>query len=455
MSFLQTALTENRQTLRLALPIMSGHVSQMLIGLTDTLMIGQVGVLPLAACALANSILLVFMVFGFGLLSSVAVFTAESFGAGKNERAGEFLIAGLVLATFAGLLIASAVILSFPALHFLGQPEDTVLAAKPYLFYLTCSLMPLFLIGAAKSYSEALSMPWIPFWVILSGVLLNVFLNWLLIFGHWGFPEMGLVGAGVATLIARTVSAVALLSFVFRSRLYERYRSLRSWTSYLKNHLRRLLRIGLPSGTQLVMEIGAFAFATVMMGWIGVDALAAHQVAITCASTTFMVPLGLAMALTVRMGQTVGEKKFTKLRPIAFGALGIGLLVGVFFGLSLAVFARPLGSFFVGDSEILSLIVSLLGIAAIFQIFDALQVIGVGGLRGLSDVRFPMFVIIFSYWLVGLPLAALLAFIFDMEAAGVWLGLAVSLLLVSLIANARLWWKCGTYNDLSYQGLLR
>ncbi|MFV0337584.1 MAG: MATE family efflux transporter [Chthoniobacterales bacterium] len=445
MSLLHTTLHENRRTVALALPIMAGHLSQMLMGWADTVMIGQVGVLPLAACSLANSLLMVFMLFGFGLLSSVAVFVAESFGGGQNTRAGEFFYAGLVLAFFVGLLMAGFVILFLPALHYLGQPEDTVLAAKPYLIFLACSLSPLFLASAAKSYSEALSKPWIPFWIIFFSVWLNVFLNWLLIFGNWGFPELGLSGAGIATLAARIVGAIILLTVIFKSRIYKCYRPIRLFGLYFKNHLRCLFRIGLPAGTQIVMEVGAFALASVMMGWIGVKAMASHQVAITCAATTFMVPLGMAIALTVRLGQTVGKKKFEKLRPIALGALVTGLFCGGIFALLLAFFARPLGALFISDPEVLPIITSLLGVAAFFQIFDATQVIAVGGLRGLSDVRVPMFIIIISYWGVGLPLAALLAFSLNMGALGIWLGLAFSLLLVSIIANVRLWWKCGAY----------
>lgn len=428
-------------TLSLSAPIIAGFVGQMLMGWADSIMVGRLGTVPLAACAFANTVVMVFFVFGFGAMSSVAVLCAQAFGAKRPREVGEVLLGGCLLATGLSLVLGLGVAAAWPWLDSLGQPEEVVALIGPYLFFVTLSLWPSLVMAAGKSCSEALSRPWMPFWVVLANVLLNVLLNWIFIFGNWGAPAMGLTGAGLATLLSRIFGMVLLFAILLLARAYRQYRPGNLAWSCWKRHLGGLLRLGLPSAFQVLGEVGAFAVASLMMGWISVEALAAHQIAMTVTATTFMIPLGLAMALTVRLGQARGAGEPWRLRPIAVGAhlltFGIMLVTAAVFLLG----GRAIAALFVVDSAVIDLAATLLIVAGIFQIFDGAQVVSVGGLRGLGDVRVPMLLAYFCYWVVALPLSGLLAFVGSLGAPGVWSGLALGLALASLLLTTRLWKK--------------
>lgn len=254
---------------------------------------------------------------------------------------------------------------------------------------------------------------------------------------------MGLTGAGIATLLSRLASAVVLAAFLFWSPFYRVYLPPRWEWEKISSHFPNLFRLGVPSGFQVLGEVAAFAFASLMMGWISVTALAAHQIAITCAATTFMIPLGLSIALTVRMGHALGAGQNEALRPIAAGTVGLAFAV---MSLGAAIFLTCgvwISSFFITDPKVIELAAQLLLVAGIFQIFDGIQVVSVGGLRGLGDVRTPMVLTYANYWGVALPLSAFLAFGLDYGAVGVWVGLAAGLAFASLLLGGRLWWKTG------------
>lgn len=430
-------------TVRLAAPIIAGFVGQMLMGLADSVMVGRVGAVPLAACAFANTVTSVFFVFGFGAMSAVAVCSSNAHGAGNVRASGEVLVAGTALSVFFSVVLGLVLLMAFPFFHLLGQPPEVVREAHGYLVLVSFSLLPTLLFCCGKAFSESLSRPWMPFWIVIGTVLLNVGLNWVFIFGNLGSPAMGLTGAGLATLLARVLEAIWIYAVLLHSPSYSKYVRVGWRWEHVQTHFGRLLRLGLPSGFQVLGEVGAFAFASLMLGWIGVTALAAHQVAITCAATTFMIPLGLSIALTVRLGQELGARRFDLLKPVTLSAVFLTLAVMTLGALLFFTLGRQISEVFVSDAAVVELAARLLVIAGIFQIFDGIQVVSVGGLRGLHDVRIPMVLTYFHYWGVALPLSAALAFWFDWGAVGIWYGLAGGLAVAAVVLGTRLWSKLG------------
>lgn len=437
MSLLSQSLSENRRTLALAAPIVSGYLGQMLMGWADTIMVGRVGVVPLAACAFANTVLAVPFVFGFGLLSSVSVKTSHAHGADAHEDAGNALRAGLVLALLAGIAAATAICVGLPLLPWLGQKPEVNTSCVTFLVLVAWSVVPLFLTAVVKGFCEALSRPWVPFWIIIGGVLINVGLNWIFIYGNLGCPAMGLDGAGIATLLARLITVAALALYLWSSKVL-RINLPRHWLAPgLVTHLRALLRIGLPTGAQHLCEVTGFAFGSIMMGWLSIDALAAHQIAITCAATSFMVPLGLGLAVSVRVGQARGAKDLARCQPIILGALGSVMIFSCLMAAFFICGGTVISSWFSTDPALIALSAHLLLMAGFFQVFDGLQVVSSGTLRGFEDTRFPMYIGILAYWVVALPFCYFFAFTLKIGPTGVWIGFVLGLAVAATLLLTR------------------
>ncbi len=415
---------EVRPTLALALPIMAGMVGQMLMGLADTIMVGRVGVVPLAAAAFVNAVAHLPLVFGLGLLSSISVLTSQAFGARRPDEAGETLRHGLLVAIGMGVLAAFSMFALHPFLDRLGQPPEVVAAAGPYLLLFGVSLLPALVGHGCKQFSEALKHPWVPTIVLLGGVLLNVLLNWVLIFGHWGAPAMGLTGAGWATVIARAVMALVILGYVVRAPVLRAFQPARWQAAWSRERFRRLLNLGWPVAGQHFFEVSAFAFAVIMMGWISADAIAAHQIAITCAALTFMCSLGIGTAVCIRVGHAYGAAQYARMRRIGFG--GVSLAAGMMgvFGLVLLIAGKPIAGLFITSPTVVSLTAQLLIVAAVFQMADGIQVVSISALRGLGDVRVPAVIAVLAYWVLAVPVGAALAFPGQRGAVGIWIGLA-------------------------------
>ena len=399
----------------------------MLMGLADTIMVGRVGVVPLAASAFVNAIAHLPWVFGLGLLSSLSVLTAQAYGAQRPDEAGEILRHGLILSAAMGLLAVLVVFALHPFLNHLGQPPEVVAAAGTYLLLFGASLFPALVGHGCKQFSEALKHPWVPMFALLGGVLLNVLLNWVLIYGNWGAPALGLEGAGWATLIARTVMMLVVLGYVLRSPALRAFQPARWRAALSRETFRRLVTLGLPVAAQHLFEVSAFVFAAIMMGWISAEAIAAHQIAITCAALTFMFAMGIGTAVCIRVGHAYGARQYARMRRIGFGGIGLGAGVMGLFGVLLMVAGEPIASLFVASPTVVDLTANLLMIAAVFQIADGIQIVAISGLRGLADVRAPALIAVAAYWVVAVPLGAALAFPAQHGAVGIWIGLAVGL----------------------------
>jgi len=436
---LRRALAENPATFALALPIVAGQLGQMLMGWADTIMVGHLGVGPLAACAFGSAVVNLFLIFGFGLVSSVSVRVSQEFGAGRPRQAGEVLLAGALYALLAGLGMVGIVYLGWPWFRFLGQDPEVLRDSHDFLLLLAWSIVPGMLTIVAKDYSESLGRPWLSFAVIFGGVGLNVGLNWLLIYGNGGFPALGLAGAGLATLLARCAVALTLFGILFGSRRFEPYRVWRMPWARVRRQAAVLVRLGVPAGFHLLAESGLFVASTLMMGWVGKPALAAHQVALTCAGTAFMFPLGLGLAMTIRIGRAIGAGQPERARPIAMGALGVGWVLLLCFALVFVTSGRWIAGVFIDDHEVMALTGRFLLIAGLFQLFDGTQMMSVGGLRGMGDVRVPMVLVYACYWIIGLPFGYWLAFRAGWAGEGLWTGMALGLACMAVAMGARLW----------------
>lgn len=430
-------LREIRPTLALALPIMIGQVSQMLMGLTDTVMIGRTGTVPLAASAFGGNIFGVFYVLGIGLMLPVAVLVSRARGAGRPEECGEYLRHGLVLALGFGALETLIMVGLGWRLDWFRQPPEVLAIVNPFYWLIGSSITPVLLYLAMRQFAEAMGRPWVPMVIMLGGVGLNAFLNWVLIYGHLGAPALGLTGAGISTLLSRSLGVLVLFGWIHGDATL-RAALPRHWFAPLAAaRLREMLHLGLPAAGMLLFESGAFAASAIMMGWLGAVPLAAHQIAISCAATTFMIQLGLSSSAGMRVSSALGAGDRQRLRPIGFGALALGgLLAGVFMIVYLLA-GHAVAGWFVPDGRVVALASRLLVIAALFQFFDGSQVIGAAILRGLSDVKLPAVITFVAYWVIAIPGGYLLGARGPFGATGIWAGLAAGLAFAALFLGLR------------------
>ena len=417
---------ELRPTLALALPIVVGQVSQMLIGLTDNFFIGRVGRAPLAAAAFTHGVFGIFYIVGIGLLLGAGVYAARDHGAGDEIGCAAWLRHGRALALAVGLSAFALLAVLSTQLPRVGQPPEVIAIVRPFFFLIAASFVPALVFQVQRQFAESLGRPWVPMLIILADVALNAVLNWILVFGHLGFPALGLIGSGWATLVARTAAVVALAAWLRLAPEFARVRAA-PWTGWERARFAELLRLGGPASGMLLFEAGAFSAASLMMGWLGTVPLAAHQVALGFAALTFMCPLGLSIAVSLRISRARGEGRLEALRPIGFGALGAGLGLMLLFALLFATAGGIFTAAVTPDAEVATLAARLLLVAAVFQLFDGGQVISVGALRGLTDVRVPGVITFIAYWVIALPAGYGLAFHTPLGALGVWSGLALGL----------------------------
>ncbi|MGA0164057.1 MAG: MATE family efflux transporter [Bdellovibrionota bacterium] len=444
MSSLQTLIKtysiELKQSLRIGLPIMIGQLSYMLIQITDNLMIGHYGVVSLAAASFANSIFSFFLVFAVAALHFTSTTVSKAFGAQRFSECAEAFRVSLSVGGFLGVLMLALLFLFLPFIDQFSQPPEVVLEAGPYLSMLAFSLIPLCLFHGSKQFSESVGMVWIPFYVQLASIAFNAFFNWIFIFGNWGAPELGLFGAGISTLFVRLMSFVFLFAIILRNPQFEKYRPQKWIGAVNQKLLKTSIRLGFPSGLQGLFEVGVFAIAGIMMGWIGAAALAAHQIALSLASATFMVALGLGAAGNIRVSHALGRNDLKSARRIGLGIFGFISVFMLLMALLFYFFRFEIAKAFVADDfEVQALAAKLLILAAVFQVFDGLQVTAISCLRGLEDVKIPTWITFSIYWLIGLPLCYVLGFSLKLGAVGVWIGFAIILFAIALILCLRFW----------------
>jgi MATE family multidrug resistance protein len=414
-------------TFHLAYPVMLSQLGQVSVGVADSMMVGRLGALPLAASSLGNSIFFVVMMFGIGISMGITPLVSKADGKGKTHRISRLFSHGLWINVIASLLMTMIVLGLSQGLHFLNQPEEVVIMTIPYLFIITASLLPLMVFQTFKQMAEGLSQTRQAMYITIFANLVNVALNWVLIWGKFGFPAMGLNGAGLATLISRILMMLMMGGYILLSPRYKKYNFKLALSQTSFPMISRILKIGIPTGFQFIFEVSAFSTAAIMMGWIGVNALAGHQIAINLASISYMMATGLATAGMIRVSNQIGKGNMKGMREagmVVFGMVTIFMIASAAIFFSLRFFLPTL---YIDDPEVVALSASLLIIAGLFQLSDGVQAAGLGVLRGLEDVKVPTIVTLLAYWVLGLPLGYFLAFHMEMGAQGIWYGLLIGL----------------------------
>lgn len=431
-----------RALLRLGLPLVGSHLAQMAIVTTDTIMIGWYDVTALAALSLSGGIWFIFFIVGSGFAFAVMPVVASALGRGDEREVRRATRMGLWLSLLYGLLIAPIFLFFESILLTIGQEPDVSRLGGEYMIWLGTAMIPALLIGVLRSYLSALELTRIILGVTIATAILNVSLNYVLIFGNFGAPEMGIRGAGVASLVGNVFSLSLLCIFSVRRRPeHELFRNIHKpdWEFFGK-----IYRLGWPIGLTMFAETGLFGASTIMMGWVGTIALAAHGVALQITSLTFMVHVGLSQAITVKGGRAWGSDDRETLRMASQAAVLLSLLAA---GATVILFLS-IPEFLLGlyvDPEdparpaILTVGATLLAMAALFQLVDSGQVMALGMLRGVQDTRVPMIMAVISYWLIGLPVSYLFGFTFGLEGVGIWLGLTVGLAAACAMMQVRFW----------------
>ncbi len=437
---------EFRYNLKLAAPVMMGMLGHTLVALVDNIMVGQLGTAELAAVSLGNSFMFIAMSLGIGFSTAITPLVAEADAENNFKNGKSAFKHGLFLCTALGILLFLMILLAKPLMYFMKQPVEVVELAIPYLDLVAFSLIPLIIFQALKQFSDGLSMTKYPMYATLIANVVNVILNYLLIFGKFGFPQMGIVGAAVGTLASRFVM------IIFLWLLLKRKEKSTQFVTHIKifvlesKMLKKILALGFPSALQMFFEVAIFTAAIWLSGILGKNPQAANQIALNLSSMTFMVAMGLSVAAMVRVGNQKGLQQFSDLRRIAISIFFLSFLIATFFALVFVVCNQLLPKIYldvddvdnlVDNTEVISIAAKLLIIAALFQISDAIQVTVLGALRGLQDVKIPTLITFIAYWVVGFPISYYLGLQTEYKSSGIWIGLLAGLTTSALLLYLR------------------
>jgi len=431
-----------RASLTLGLPLIGTQMAQMGINFIDTVMLGWLGAETLAASVLATTLFFVVLVVGFGLANAVMPLAAQAAGEGDTRSLRRSVRMGFWVVVIYGALMMPVLWQTESILLAIGQKPALASMAQEYVRVAQWAIFPVLIVSVLRSYLSALERMQIVLWITLAAVGVNAFLNYAFIFGNFGAPKMGISGAAVATLVTNILSTTALIIYCMRvpalrendifSRLWRP-----DWVAF-----REVFRLGLPISLTILAEVGLFAMASIMMGWIGTIELAAHGVVLQLSSITFMIPLSFAQVGTVRFARAVGRKDIAAMDRAGKSVLILGLGFAILSAVAFVLFPLPLIGMYLDKTNpdallILAYGVPLLAVSAAFQIVDTLQAIASGLLRGMKDTQVPMYIAMFSYWVFGVPAAYILGFTLDFGGPGVWSGLAIGLAVAAVLMNWR------------------
>lgn len=429
---------EASQTIKLALPIIIGELTQIALHLIDSAMVGAISYQQLAAAALVINAMNIPFVLGIGMTISVSQMVSLAHGRSDAQLVSHYLFNGFVLCALTAVAISLTLFFGKDVLYHLGQDQEVVELAIPFMKLMSLSIIPMLLFMTLKQFADGLEQTRTAMALSLIGMPINVLLNWLLIYGNWGFPRLELEGAGWATLITRTIIFLALGAVILKHHTFKRYIAVgRNQWKLQRTTFRELLHIGVPSSLQIGMEAGAFAVSGIIIGTLGAVSQAAHQIALNCASFTFMASMGLAQAGSIRVSNAFGRNDWGKISLIGKSTLMTALLYGIFCALAFSLLRNHLPIIFNDNLLVIQTAALLLLFTAIFQISDSTQAISAGLLRGIKDVKIPTILVGIAYWVVGIPLGYLLGFHFEMGPAGIWVGLITGLTVSSIFLVTR------------------
>jgi MATE family multidrug resistance protein len=432
--------------LQLAYPVVLGMLGHTLIAIVDNFMVGNLGSTELAAVSLANSFIFIGMSLGIGFSTAITPLIAEADAEKDDTKIRTTFHHGLLLCTILGIVVFILIVLSKPLMLLMNQPQTVVDLAAPYIDWVAFSLIPVIIFQGYKQFADGLSQTKYSMYAIYLANVVHVFFNYVLIYGLWGFPKLGILGAALGTVISRIMMVVFIHFLLRKNILFKKYFKNFTFQEIRKSILKKIINLGFPSAMQMLFEVALFTAAIWLSGSLGKNSQAANQIALTLASSTFMVAMGFSVAAMIRVSNAKGMKDYKQMITVARSIFLLTILVEIFFGLVFVVFHNYLPHMFLNMSdlsqqldneEIIAIASQLFLVAAVFQISDGIQVVVLGALRGLQDVKVPMYITFVAYWIIGFPISYYLGKYTPLETTGIWIGLLAGLSAAALFLYIR------------------
>ena len=422
--------------IKLAYPVILGMLGHTLIGIVDNYMVGNLGSTELAAVSLGNSFIFLAMAIGIGFSTAITPLVAEADAEKNDKKIRTTFHHGLLLCTILGVSLFIITVLSKQLMYFMDQPKAVVLLAAPYIDWVAFSLIPVVMYQGYKQFADGLSLTKYSMYSIILTNVVHVFFNYVLIYGFWIFPKLGVTGAALGTVISRIMMVVFMHYLMKHNAVMKKYFKNFTFKEIKKSIIKKIVDLGIPSAMQMLFEVTLFTAAIWLSGSLGKNSQAANQIALILASSTFMVAMGLSVTAMIRVGHSRGVADYKNLIIVARSIFLLAIILETFFALIFVVFHNFLPHLFLNmhdsaqvldNKEIIMITSKLLLIAAIFQISDGIQVVVLGALRGLQDVKVPMYITFVAYWIVGFPISFYLGKYTELKAVGVWIGLLAGL----------------------------
>jgi MATE family, multidrug efflux pump len=418
---------EFNYNLKLAYPVMIGQLGHVLVGLADNIMVGRLGATQLAAVSLGNSLVFIALSLGIGFTFAITPLVAEADGSGDIDSGRRDFQHGLLLSTIMGVVMFVFLVLVKPILYHMNQPPEVVELAIPYLNIVAFSMIPLMIFQAFKQFADGMSQTKYAMQATIVANIINVLINYFLIYGIWIFPRLELVGAAIGTMISRFVMALFLIYIIKHRKKLAPFLHPLKWIEIKKEKLKRIIDLGFPTALQMFFEIAVFTAAVWLAGSIGVIDQAANQIALNLASMTFMIAVGLGVTATIRVGNQKGLNQYKELRRIAFSIFLQIFLIEFCFAIGFLSLKDVLPLMYIDNIDVTRTAALLLVIAGFFQISDGVQAVVLGALRGLQDVKIPTYITFIAYWIIGFPVSYYLGKMAGLGSQGIWIGLLLGL----------------------------
>lgn len=437
---------EFRTNLQLAYPVIIGMLGHTLISIVDNIMVGKLGSTELAAVSLGNSMIFVAMSLGIGFSTAITPIVAEADAEKDSSKIRSAFHHGLFLCVILGFSLFGLVVLAKPIMELLQQPEEVIALAKPFVDWVAFSLVPLIIYQGYKQFADGMSMTKVSMYAIIMANILHVMINYCLIYGVWFFPRMGIIGAALGTVISRIAMVVFMHVILSRKEQLKQYFDDFSFDEIKKDMVKKIVNLGMPSAMQMLFEVVLFTAGIWLCGNIGKTSQAANQIALSLASMTFMVAMGLSVASMIRVSNQKGLNDYKQLVIVARSIFLLAILIEILFALMFVALHQILPYLFLNmenqtqlldNQEVIVISAKLLLVAAVFQISDGIQVVVLGALRGLQDVKIPMYITFVAYWIVGFPISYYLGIYTELKAVGVWIGLLAGLTAAAIFLYIR------------------
>ncbi|WKK65047.1 MATE family efflux transporter [Lutimonas zeaxanthinifaciens] len=429
--------SEFKYNFQLAIPVMIGHLGHVLVGLADNIMVGRLGAAPLAAVSLGNSFVFIAFSLGIGFSMAITPLIAEADGEKDSDKGRRLFQHGLILCSLLGISMFVLLVLANPLMEYMDQPPEVVELARPYLNIVALSMIPLMIFQAYKQFADGMSNTKYGMNATLMANVVNVVLNFFLIYGFWIFPRLELVGAAYGTLFAR-FAMVFFMIIILNSR--SKFQPYFNWLKLkeISNELfKKIINLGFPTAMQMLFEVGVFTAAIWLAGTMGTIDQAANQIALNLSSMTFMIAVGLGVTATIRVGNQKGLRNFTELRRVSISIFLQVFIIEMVFALLFITFKNVLPEIYIDNESVVHTAASLLLIAGLFQLSDGVQVVVLGALRGLQDVRIPTYITFIAYWIVGFPICYILGKELGLGSQGIWVGLLAGLTVSAVLLLLR------------------